>query len=130
MLRIREKQGQFFMTLKIRKKRSDVGIQSFEHEILISPEQAQKLLERKLIFLSDSGLDKIFVEQGFPSYPEAVSLLGEMETYRTKLYLCENTFILELDHNTYLNLVDYELRRKVNTNVQKVLTAGSQTFIK
>lgn len=100
MVRIRNKNGVFLLCYKHRMYQS-VGITVCdERECELAPEYANTMLDRGI---TSDELDSILNVD----FDKDLTLLGSMDTYRTKFQMRDWT--LELDKNLYLGQVDYEL---------------------
>ena len=99
MVRIRQKGHVFVLCYKHRMSHIDGVMVSDEHEIELTPEVAQKML--------NEGISADKVKQLFGVVLDDLRCIGCMDTYRAKFKLDEWT--LELDKNVYYEHIDYEL---------------------
>lgn len=105
-LRIREKNKQFEVTLKIGRKKDNQSLTSEEYNQPLTPDQALSVLEGRCSI--QSIIPQIKALTGIPENRSLI-LMGCMNTLRTVFTPVYGLNPLELDRNSYLGIQDFEL---------------------
>jgi uncharacterized protein YjbK len=106
-LRIREKNGQYVVTLK---QPAEVGL--LESHQIISKEQAQSIIAGE--FFINEDISDLIKQMGV--MPEELTYFGSLRTKRIEVIYKNGTLVL--DHSFYLDMEDYELEYEVSDPTQ------------
>lgn len=119
-IRIREKQNEFELTLKIRK--------SIENGLFIADEINVPISKETFLSYKANGLSIDDVRNIFKvNVPKAYSYIGCLTTIRNKFNY--KNIVLELDKNIYFNTTDYELECELQQNEESVLSEFLNTYL-